>query len=284
MYRVTKREKKIVWLVSAIIGVSFLVSILYVTFIIGVRLPLKSDALLILGLAIAIFPPAIVNLLDTRWRTAIDNNIPRLLREIAEAGRSGITLTRAIELSAERRYGPLSKELKRMGAQLTWGVTLEEAIRSFMERVDTRLARRTFLLILEASRGGGDIQEVIESLNRHVSDLQVIERERRGAIRPYVTIIYTAFGVFLFTNVLLLKTFFMELAKLQKEVAGQLFALGALDIATIQDIFYDMANVQAVFGGLAAGKMAEGAMGAGLKHTLILIAASFLVFYFFVWR
>jgi flagellar protein FlaJ len=41
-----------------------------------------------------------------------------------------------------------------------------------------------------------------------------------------------------------------------------------------------MAIMQGLFGGLIAGKMGEGALGAGLKHSLILIIIGFLMFYF----
>src|SRR6266700_446480 len=49
-------------------------------------------------------PPTIVYLFESKKRDAIDNNIPPLIRDIADAGRSGMTLTRAIEIPAERDY------------------------------------------------------------------------------------------------------------------------------------------------------------------------------------
>ncbi len=41
--------------------------------------------------------------------------------------------------------------------------------------------------------------------------------------------------------------------------------------------------VQALFGGLIAGKMSEARLGAGLKHVLGLLLIAFLGFYMFVW-
>lgn len=275
--RVPRREMRLVWIVSGIILVVALISIFAVIFVLRAPLPVRWDDLAIILAMTAIFPPAAVNFMDTRWRNSIDNNIPRLLREIAEAGRSGLTLTRAIEVSAERKYGALTKELRRLVSQLSWGVPLEEALRSFAERADTRLARRTATLISEVARAGGDIQEVLEAINRHIGELQLIERERRASIRPYVAIIYVAFAVFIVTDILLIRTFFAELARLQAEGAGFL-ALGAVDVGTIKRVFFHMGIVQAFFGGLIAGKMGEASMGAGLKHTLIMMAASFVAF------
>jgi hypothetical protein len=44
-----------------------------------------------------------------------------------------------------------------------------------------------------------------------------------------------------------------------------------------------MANIEAFVGGLVAGKMGEASTGAGLKHSLILMVAAYLVFYMYVW-
>jgi hypothetical protein len=41
--------------------------------------------------------------------------------------------------------------------------------------------------------------------------------------------------------------------------------------------------VQAIVGGLAAGKMSESKLGAGLKHVLILLVIGFLAFLIWVW-
>src|SRR6266702_3989094 len=64
------------------------------------------DRFLLLGGILCLIPPTIVYLFESKKREAIDNNIPHLIRDIADAGRSGMTLTRAIEISAERDYGP----------------------------------------------------------------------------------------------------------------------------------------------------------------------------------
>ncbi len=287
MYRITKKEKRLVWYVSAVLGVTISLSAIIVVGALRANLSIGWDNLVVLGFIVALFPPATVDLLDSTWRSAIDRNIPKFLREVAEAGRSGLTLTRAIEISAQRKYGPLTKELQKVVAQLSWGVSLEHAMESFAERVDTLLGKRTAHLIIEVSRSGGDVQEVLESINKHIGDLQSIERERKSSLRPYVAIVYIAVGIFLFTDILLINTFFKEIARLQD--IQQTVSTGALlqtsmDVPQLSRVLFHTSVVQAFFGGLVAGKMGEGASGAGMKHALILMLVSFLSFFFFVWR
>ncbi|HZF21411.1 MAG TPA: hypothetical protein VEZ43_02955 [Dongiaceae bacterium] len=80
------------------------------------------DRFLLLGGILCLIPPTIVYLFESKKRDSIDNNIPHLIRDIADAGRSGMTLTRAIEISAERDYGPLTKEIKKLMAKVSFRV------------------------------------------------------------------------------------------------------------------------------------------------------------------
>jgi flagellar protein FlaJ len=190
-----------------------------------------------------------------------------------------MTLTRAIEVNAERDYGPLTEELRKTVAQLTWKVPLETALQSFSDRCDTPLARRTTLLILEASKAGGDIQESIDSVNRHIEELQSIERKRKTQMRPYIALIYISFFVFLVTVFIIVTQFFASVSSM-----GGLGFLGAkpVPVETYSQIFLYMAIVEAVFGGLAGGKMSSGSLKHGFKHVLVLTVISFVVFNFFV--
>jgi flagellar protein FlaJ len=57
-----------------------------------------------------------------------------------------------------------------------------------------------------------------------------------------------------------------------------------VDIKFLQMVMFHAVVVQAVIGGLVAGKMSEAKLGAGLKHVLILLVIGFVAFLIFVWR
>jgi archaeal flagellar protein FlaJ len=280
--RVTKKDKRIVWIVSAGIGAALLATAVARQFFLTVPLVIEADQLFFISIIVAIFPAAMLDYVGARWKMSADKNIPEFLRELAEAGRTGVTLTRAIDLASKRKYGPLSAELERVTVKLSWGGNLDEALNSFAERVDTRLARRTAVLITEINRSGGEIKDVLEIVSKHAGELETIEEERRSQLRMYVVVIYVAFFVFLFIDFLLLKTFFAKMASL-KEItgaAGGLFGIG--DIEGIQRMMFHMCIIEGLFGGLVAGKMGEDALGAGLKHSVIMMVAGFVTFIFFI--
>jgi flagellar protein FlaJ len=287
MPRIEPKEKTIVGVASVGIGMTMTIASIVGTFILRLSLPLTWDELIVVGLMIAILAPAAVEYLDLRWQRGIDNNIPRLLREIAESGRTGLTLIRAIEVSADRDYGPLTPELKRLLAKISWGATLEEAFKSFAERTRTKLSQRVSTLIIEVSRSGGDTQAIMEQVNKHINELQTIDRERYAQMRPYAAVVYIAYGVFLFADIMLIRTFFEPMAAIQKSaVAGGgtgIFGGAGLNMAALNTTLFHATVIEGILGGLIAGKMSEAHLGAGLKHALALLLITFLSFFLFVW-
>lgn len=244
------------------------------------------DRFLLLAAILALFPPAMTYWMDSRRRDAIDNAIPHLIRDIADAGRSGMTLTRAIEISAERDYGPLTSEIKRLIAKISFRIPLDRALQYFADRTGTTLSRRSAMLISEASKSGGDIQESMESVAKHVQEIQYLERKRRATLRPFIGVMYISFAVFLVTVFLLVTSFFAQLANTNFGSSGAIGGVGfnfvSLPLDQITTVFLYMAMVEAVFAGLVGGKMATGYIRDGLKHALLLMMICFVTFVFFI--
>src|SRR5213596_1084208 len=195
----TKITKKLVWVFGGIIfaGVFFwgIIEIAVqgpnpVVPIAGLTGHFSFDRFLLLGGILALIPPAIMYFFESKRRDSIDNSIPHLIRDIADAGRSGMTLTRAIEISAERDYGPLTTEIKKLIAKISFRVPLERALQFFADRTGTMLSRRTSMLVAEANKSGGDIQESMESVAKHVQEIQYLERKRRATLRPFIGVMY----------------------------------------------------------------------------------------------
>ena len=294
----SKITRKLAWVFSGIIfaGIFFwgLVEIaLYgptpTVPIAGLVGKFSIDRFLLLGGIVALIPPAIVYLMESKRRDSIDNNIPHLIRDIADAGRSGMTLTRSIEISSERDYGPLTKELKKLIAKISFRVPLERALQYFADATGTTLSRRSSMLIAEANKSGGDIQESMESVAKHVQEIQYLERKRRATLRPFIGVMYISFAVFLVTVYLLISSFFKQLANSTFGAGsgsaggfGGGFSFVSLPLDKITTVFLYMAMIEALFAGLVGGKMATGYLKDGLKHAILLMMICFVTFVFFI--
>jgi flagellar protein FlaJ len=271
MPKVKKSEKKIAWIVSGALGV-----MICVTAVLLLRDSPLFDEYFLLAVVITVFPPAVLDYADYRWKRSVDKRLPDLFRSIVQAQKTGMTLPQALEEASKRNYGSLTKELKKMVAQMSWGVPFEEALQSFGKRVDTALIARTIPLILEAQRSGGDVEKVFDPLEKLVQTTLMFDTERKTQTRPYLAIVYVAFFVFLFTIIMLFKSFFLDMA----DIPTSQFELMAPEEA--RKIFFHMSAIQAFFGGIVAGKMGEGTVGGGLKHSVILLVFGYLTFKFVV--
>jgi flagellar protein FlaJ len=266
-----KRANTIVWTISA--TSAFIIIMLDVFMFWGNA---EFDELLFFAIITAIFPPATLAYVDYRWRKAVDEQLPELFRSIVQAQQIGMTLPQALEEASKRDFGPLTSELRKTTQQISWGMSFEEALSALGKRVDTTLVQRTLPIIIEASHSGGNVEKVFDPMGRFIQTTLLLEKERRTQTRPYIAIIYITFFVFLFTIVMLFKSFFASV--------GQLPTLGTPFVAPegIRRMFFDMSMIQAFFGGLVAGKMGEGAIIAGLKHSLILMLCGYLALKLFL--
>jgi len=271
MPKVEVWEKRIAWIVSSVLAV-----IIVVTAYVALRDSPLFDEYMLFALVVGVFPPAVLDYVDYRWKRAIDEHLPDLFRSIVQAQQTGMTLPQALEEASKRSYGPLTGELKRMVTQMSWGLPFEKAFQSLSERVNTVLMRRTAPLVIEASRSGGQVEKVFEPLGRFVQSTLMSEKKLKAQIRPYVAIVYVAFFVFLFTIIILFKTFFSQITEFTLTEAS------LLTPEAMRRIFFHMSILQAFFGGLVAGKMGEGTVGAGLKHSVILLTAGYVALKFFI--
>jgi flagellar protein FlaJ len=271
MPKIEKSVKKFTWAAS-VSAAATIILFAYIMFG-GTRL---FDEFAFFAVIVAVFPPTVFNYIDYKWRRAIDEHLPDLFRSIVQAQETGMTLPQALEEAAKRNYGPLTAELRKMNAQISWGMTFEEALLALGRRANTVLMQRTIPLIIEASRSGGRVEKVFDPTGKFIQTTLLLDKERRNQTRPYIAIIYVAFFVFIFTVILLFRSFFVNVENLP--------ALGAATVAMspeeIQRILFHMTVIQAFFGGLVAGKMGEGTMNAGLKHSLVMMLCGYFALKF----
>jgi flagellar protein FlaJ len=271
MPKIESRTKKIVVIASVLLAVAIVV---FGFFTVGFSTAL--DDFVFFGLLALISPIAILNYINYRWRKAVDEHLPDLFRSIVQAQEIGMTLPKALEEAAERDYGPLTPELKKMTVQISWGASFEEALLAFGRRVGTMLTQRTVPMIIEASHSGGRVEKVFDPMGKFIQTTILLEKERKTQTRPYIAIIYVALFVFLFTIVILFKTFFTNVEGMA------LFSLPTSSPADLKRIFLHLTLVQGFFSGLVAGKMGEGSISAGLKHSLIMMLLGYMALKFFL--
>jgi len=235
---------------------------------------------------VGVMPISAANMKEVIRKNSIDKNLPIFLLALRSSIISGHSILQGLTEVANRKMGGLSPELRNLRANLSWGMPLEEAFENFVQRVGTRTSRRVMVLLNLAIEAGGNVVDTIDVIQKHVSEMQNLENERKGNMRPYIITIYISFAVFLAIAAILVFQFFGEIERLQttlitgsnSQVPGLFGGLADVNIKHLKELMLHMSIVEGIFGGLIAGKIGEGSYVAGIKHVVILIIISVLVF------
>lgn len=233
-----------------------------------------------------IVPITLYQLKEVQRKDSIDKHMPVFLLALLSSVQSGANLIKAIEQTANRNLGALTPELKNLRANISWGMPMDDAFQNFADRTGTRIARRVTVLLEMAMRIGGDVTTNLEMIQKHVTEMQNLEKNRKSQMAPYTYTIYISYAVFIAVAVLLVTSFFVEIQKVQADLVeggtgegGGLFgSLADMDVSLMESALFNMAIIEAVFGGLAAGKIGAGSYMAGIKHVVAMIVLAIIAF------
>ncbi len=274
-----------VWASSAAVGVL----IMLLPLLLGLYVPQmpyliplsqRANNVIVLGFLVVFGFPTVVEFVNFRWNRQVDTNIPRLLRDVAEAARSGVTLPRALEEASNRDYGPLSKELEKVMATFIMGASWEESVMSLYGSVRRPGVLRLCTILVEANQAGGRMVDVLDSSAGLFTSIEEYKEEQYTSMRPYLLTIYMSSAVFLIIAFVVLHQFLVPLfvAGESKNVKEAGLLLGVLDINFYASILFWGSFIEAFFGGLIAGKIADGNLLAGLRHSIVLISITLVFF------
>ncbi|HTY46545.1 MAG TPA: type II secretion system F family protein [Methanomassiliicoccales archaeon] len=250
----------------------------------GINTPLMWVDYLAIGLMAICGPYGFYTTRKYNRIKEIESRLPDFLRDVAEAGRFGMTLAEAIKVASRGRYGGLTPEIRRMAAQIDWGVPAAEAIRLFAERTDTPLVRRMMSIIIKANDAGGSVADVLTMVAHDAREVMLAQNERKVAMATYTVVIYVSFMVFIATIFILNSTFLPKMIEAGTQVNEGAAKLGqALPttietavIPTIQLIFIVSVMIHAFGDGILAGVLQDGRIQNGMRHSFIMLLIGLL--------
>ncbi len=209
----------------------------------------------------------------------IDERFPDFVRDLAESRRAGMTFTKAIMYSSRGNYGPLTPEIQKIANQISWGSSVDNALRAFAKRVNTKLIDRTISLIIEASRSGFNVADLLDAASKDARELKLMEGERRAGMLSYVAVIYVSMGVFLLIMIVLCKSLIPAMTGQGSE--GLASAMGKSTVITRDDIsqlFFYATIFQSAGMGAVTGVFEDGKIVSGIKHIFIMILITWFIF------
>lgn len=284
-------ENKKIWSLigSAIAGISVIAMVLFVADDLGFGQ--YKNVGIITGALIAIVPFTLFQLQEVQRKDNIDRNMPMLLLSLLSSVKTGTNLEAAIEAASHRNLGHLTPPLKNLSANLTWGFPVSDCFKIFAEKTGTRISKRVSTLLQMAVDIGGDITENLEMIQKHVSEMIELEKNRKSALTPYMYTIYISFAVFVGIALLLTLNFVPEIEKvklsiMEEEAKGgggfskndMFAALRNFEPEQLKSMMFNMSIIEAIFGGLAVGKITSSSYIAGAKHVVVMVVIAVIAF------
>ena len=235
----------------------------------------------VFGVLICIGPIGFYSAMKQKQKREIMDKLPDFLRDIANSSASGMNIFDSMRTASEGDYGGLTKELKIMVAQLSWGIPVEEALTNFGERINSNEAKRLAITINKALEIGGNTSTVFNAAAKELDQIRRVEQQRRTEMSMYSLVIFISFFVFLAVILIINGTIFQAIYALQGKMMGK--AIGNIRIANIdpnevKTMFFTFVFVQSLGGGILGGFMMEGRLSAGIRQAFILVIVSFIAF------
>jgi flagellar protein FlaJ len=277
-----KLDKKLILLLvsnSSIAGILVLVN-----FLIFQEMPSIFFTMNMVAGLIVVLPLIIIFYSKYRKKKEVEEMFPVFLRDFVEAVRSGLSVPQAFKSVSRNDYRALTPYVKKMAVQLDWGIPTEEVLMRFSRATKSKIIGRIVSSVIESHKFGGNLANTFQALSDTAMEIERLRAERKLYLQSQLITGYIIFFVFLGVIIGLEKFLVPSLS----QTSGLTGAAGLTTpqqqtnmIQEYKTIFRNLVLLQGFFAGLTVGKMAEGALIAGVKHSVFMMFVGGLVFTLF---
>jgi flagellar protein FlaJ len=246
----------------------------------------------VLGIAVVVAGlPFFTNLLlEARREKSVDSMFLEFSRDLVEGVKAGTPISKSIINLKGKDYGSLNPYIEKLANQISLGIPVKDALETFSKDVKSPVISRAVSLIKEAEIAGGKIESILESVAFSVAQIEKLKKERKAAVYSLTVQGYIIFMIFILIMLVMEFKIIPILSNLGSiGLSGNLGQIGAsgmdatnnaaagLSPSDFAKPFLILLLTQGFFAGLIVGKISEGTVKGGLKHSFILVALAWLL-------
>ena len=258
------------------VGISLLIIIISLFFM-GSN---KFMFLLGIGIVVGVIPFIVSFVSESKIEAEKEEMFLEFARSLVESVKTGTPISRSIVNAKNKPFGVLSPHIQKLAGQISIGIPLKNALETFSKDVNNPTISRALSLIGQAEKAGGDIGEILKAVTEAVNVSDKLKKERKAATSTLVTQGYIIFFVFII--IILVMQF--KILPMVDNIAG-VGEIGNIEFQgqqsgnsqDVSDSFLYLLIVQGFFSGLVIGKLSDGNIKAGIKHSATLMIMSFLI-------
>ncbi|MDD3159392.1 MAG: type II secretion system F family protein [Candidatus ainarchaeum sp.] len=208
-----------------------------------------------------------------------EENFSMALKQMADVLRAGDTYESSLREVANSDYGRLSEEFNNSLRMLEDGENLENSLSILSERIDSKLIRRTMVIVLEAIKAGGSLADILEEISEDIRDLRKIENSRRANTTMQ-------FAFMLVAGAVISPAIFGEITgvmELFSKVALSMSDVSQAEVIAMQNFMYLVSQayliIQVIATGLLMAIIRYGKFNKSILYVPALILVSFIFYY-----
>jgi flagellar protein FlaJ len=217
---------------------------------------------------VAMTIPALVYRSYIDWKEkGMEFGFANFVRDLVETRKSGLSPEKCIANLVDRDYGNLSKHIRTVSKQVSWGISYSKVYEGFSKSVRSWLTKVSMFLLLDAIEVGGGTPETLETLASFNESMVSMEKEKRSMLRPLLVIPYIGAAILVIVVITLL-TFFRSMLMMVGTSIG---------FAQITRLLLPPLVIHVYLMGIVGGKIANGETSAGFAHAILLLLFIFVV-------
>ncbi len=276
------RIRKMHW-IGGIFGL--LIVIVDISFFLGDKLFIF---LLGIGFTAVLLPILVGLVLESKKEQEINQQFLEFSRNLAESVKSGTPIGKSILNMKDKGFGPLSPAVKKLANQISVGIPISRAFVNFANEADSEVVKRAISLIREAENAGGEIDHILDSVANSIYEIEKLRKERKNAVSTLVVQGYIIFLIFI--GIMLIMEFKILPLTSGINSIGSFSNVDTLASGNFADVntstyspealarpFLYLLLTQGFFAGLVIGKLSEGTVKSGFKHSIVMIILAFLI-------
>ncbi|NPE26917.1 hypothetical protein HNV12_02855 [Methanococcoides sp. SA1] len=217
----------------------------------------------------------------------IENVFPDFLQLVSSNLRAGMTVDKAMLLSARPEFAPLDKEILQSSKDISTGKPIGIALKAMSKRIGSEKIEKTLLIILSGIRAGGNLAILLEETSRSMRQRIFVEKKAASQVLMYTIFIFLAVSIFapgLFSlSGVLVDTMTNLMGGVSPDSLPQNvpISFSSVNISTTFIYYFSLLFivVMDVMAALVLGLVSKGDEKEGLRYLPIMLILSLIVFF-----
>jgi pilus assembly protein TadC len=214
----------------------------------------------------------------------IENDLPEFLDNLISNMKGGLTLEKCLIKSVSPHQETFFKEITLINTKMMLGKTVVESLEEFRNKYNSPVVSRTFFLIIEGIKGGGNLVRPLEKVSQNLKKIYMLNNEIKSNISGTTAIIKLLTVIvapILFSLSITLLDFISKLFELMASTKADIVSISSIPVEYIgylSDFSHAMIILISLFSSLIVTSIRGEETHEAMKYLPINITIGIIIF------